>query len=263
MGLVVPNSTYAPQSVPYGLRSSSGHTFETQARCVTLKNMKHIRPHQFFGLYEAPTAERMVQVPLPNRPGLGGLTLLETFIVLAAAKSISAKRIFEFGTFLGRTTLALATNMPEDTHIFTLDLDERQALEIEHNPLEAPITAIHLTALSTLDFDGSEFRHKITTLFGDSTKFDYSPWSRSIDLVFIDGGHEVPTVSSDTKNAIAMMSDKNPSCVLWHDYGNPDYPSFKDYLDNLSETIDIFHIEGTWLCAHFKGLDVAARLFRG
>ncbi len=222
--------------------------------------MHHIRPYRFFSLYEAPLAERIVNVPIPNRPGLGGLTLLETFLVLSAVRAIAAKRIFEFGTFLGRTTLALASNTPEDAQIFTLDLDDQTMKGLHQIPEEAPITAIHLASLANLDFSNSEARKKITTLFGDSTTFDFAVWANSIDFVFIDGGHEYATVCSDTENALNLLKPNSPACVMWHDYGNPDCAGLKGYLDKVGEEIEVFHIEGSWLCAHFRCFDTASAL---
>ena len=64
---------------------------------------------------------------------------------------------------------------------------------------------------------------KIKILTANSLQFDFSPWKESINLAFIDGGHDVDTASSDTQNALMMLSrTKRPPrhAGKWsHEYG--------------------------------------------
>jgi predicted O-methyltransferase YrrM len=76
--------------------------------------MNHIRPYRFLGLFNAPISERIAHVPNPNRLGSGGISLLEASLLVAAVRIVDARRMFEFGTFLGNTTLLLATISPDD-----------------------------------------------------------------------------------------------------------------------------------------------------
>jgi hypothetical protein len=55
------------------------------------------------------------------------------------------------------------------------------------------LTSIHF-ATRTLDFMGSRVANKVKILTGNSVTFDFSPWKDSIDIVFIDGGHDLATV---------------------------------------------------------------------
>lgn len=214
--------------------------------------MHHIRPYKIFTLIEAPPPERIVQAALPCRPAAGGVSLLEMFLIIAASQVVGAKRVFEFGTFLGSTTLNLALNIPEDGAVFTLDLDERHAREAKQDAADAPLTEIHLASRSSLDFVGSPVEQKIKTITGDSTTFDFSNWEGSVELAFIDGGHDSVTVKSDSKNALRMACKNKPSCVLWHDYGNPDYSGLTFYLDELSQQLQLAHIGDTMLCVWFN-----------
>ena len=224
--------------------------------------MNHIRPYKVFSLVDAGHSDRILRIPIPVRRGLGGISLLETFLAIAAAKVMEATRIFEFGTFRGSTTLNLALNVPDDAQIFTLDLDATHARAAEQDPADAPLTRMHIEAENALDFSESSVSSKITMLKGDSTKFDFGPWADSIDLVFIDGGHDIVTVKSDTESALRMVSKDRPACILWHDYRNSDYSALTDYLDDLSQRLDIFHVEDTMLCVWFNNScgDVPARL---
>jgi hypothetical protein len=213
--------------------------------------MIHIRPYKIFGLVEASPAERIVQLQLPPRRGEGGLTLLEACIVIAATKAVKARRAFEFGTFLGSTTLNLAINIPENGEVFTLDLDEASLAELSQHPEDAALTQTHFSA-RTLDFMGSRAAHKVRALTGNSITFDFSPWKDSVDLVFIDGGHDLATVKADTEHAMEIAAKNTPSCILWHDYNNGDYPELSIYLEGLSNSTTIFHVEDTMICLWFN-----------
>ncbi len=102
------------------------------------------------------------------------------------------------------------------------------------------------------------------TLTGDSKRFDFSPWRACVDLIFIDGGHDFATVKSDTENAFELIRTDRRSCILWHDYGNPEYSALTDYLDELSQRLEIFHIEDTMLCAWFNNvsLDISSDILK-
>jgi hypothetical protein len=222
--------------------------------------MHRIRPYKIFRQIDPPDlVDRIARVPIPVRRGTGGVSLLETFLILASGKIVHAKRIFEFGTFLGSTTLNLALNSPENAEIFTLDFGKGQTAPAQQHAADAPLTEMHLAAGGKFDFSESPVRSKITTLTGDSTTFDFSPWKGSIDLVFIDGGHDLATVRSDTANALQMVRMDGPSCVLWHDYRNPEYPELTQFLDELSQRLDIFHIEDTMLSVRFSNPEVTLR----
>lgn len=104
----------------------------------------------------------------------------------------------------------------------------------------------------TLDFTGSRAANKVKALTGNSITFDFSRWKDSIDLVFIDGGHDLATVKADTEHAMQIVAKSTPSCILWHDYNNKDYPELSTYLDGLSATMPIFHVEDTMICLWFN-----------
>jgi hypothetical protein len=212
----------------------------------------HIRPYRIFTLVDAPPSDRAAKVQIPPRRAAGGVTLLETFVMAASLRIVAAARVFEFGTFFGSTTLNLALNIPDNGEVFTLDLGEDGASDAEQDPADVQFTRTHLESRNNLDFKGSAVSGKITMLTGDSTKFDFTRWVDSIDLVFIDGGHDLATVKSDTENALRIARKDLPSCILWHDYQNADYPDLASYLEKLSQRMEIFHIGDTMLCVWFN-----------
>ena len=219
--------------------------------------LKHIRPYKVFTLVDTPPSERIAHFQIPPRRGAGGISMLETALLIAIAQAVAAKRVFEFGTFLGSTTLNLALNIAADGRIFTLDLDDRSARSLNQHPADAPLTKTHL--VSRPDFEGSQVASKITQLRGNSLEFDFSRWAGSIDLVFVDGGHDLETVTADTEAAFRLVARDRPSCVLWHDYGNADYPELTAYLEQVAATRQLFHVEDTMLCAWFDD-GIAARI---
>jgi hypothetical protein len=214
--------------------------------------MRHIRPYKIFSLLDAPASQRTVNISLPSRHGVGGTSLLETLLIIAACRTVDARRVFEFGTFFGSNTLNMALNTPTDGKVYTLDLDEQRIAEVEQHPADALLTQLHLASQSSLDFAGSPVAGKIEALVGNSTAFDFSQWKDSMDFIFIDGGHDPFTVKSDTENALKMAAKATPSCIMWHDYRNWDYAHLTCYLDELAQERQLFHVGDTMLCAWFN-----------
>ncbi len=212
--------------------------------------MKHVRPYVVFNLLDSVPADRIVDVKVPYRRDLW---LLETFLILTAARLVKAKRLFEFGTFFGSTTLNLALNSPPDAEIFTFDLSPEEAEGLEQDPADAPLTQMHFEK-PAMEYAGVPVASKIKEVAGNSRTFDFSPWKNSIDLVFIDGGHDYGTVSKDTENAFLMVRKDRPSCIFWHDYRNPDCSGNTFFLDELSKKHDLFHVEDTMLCGWFNSI---------
>ena len=142
----------------------------------------------------------------------GDTTVQDITILVLAAQAIDAKRVFEIGTFRGRTSMNLARNLSDDAQIYTLDLsdEEARAMGLTGRLLEGSdmTDVINPEAPSCVLDDTSldpSLRQKITLLRGNSMTFDFSPYRKSIDFVFIDGGHTYEAVDSDTRNALAMV----------------------------------------------------------
>jgi hypothetical protein len=219
--------------------------------------VRHIRPWQLFTTLRADIDERIMQIPVPLHRGVGTVTLLETAVLLCAARIVEAGRIFEFGTFLGSTTLYLALNVPEDGAVFTFDLDAESAVGLQQDAGDVPLTRLYFDQQRP-KFLQSRHGKKVTKLLGESKHFDFSPWYETMDLVFIDGGHDVATAAADTENALKLIRRNKPSAILWHDYRNANYAALTDYLESLGTKLVIYHIEDTMLCVHFS--DPSGRL---
>jgi hypothetical protein len=92
-----------------------------------------VRPKEVFTLVQAPSNVRIVQVKLPDIRA--GIFSVETLLLMAAMKLTPARRIFEFGTLRGSTTLNLALNCAPDGQVFPFDLAP------EEKPLQLPADA--------------------------------------------------------------------------------------------------------------------------
>jgi hypothetical protein len=218
-----------------------------------------IRPHRLFNLVSTPSYEaRLVKIVLPNdRTPL----LLETAILLALGKIIEPRTYFEFGTFLGIQLLNMAANLPQ-CRVYTLDLDEESVKTLIQDESDRPLTVEHLQAKDKLAFVQSSFEEKITYLRGDSNIHDFTSLHGQMDLIYIDGGHDMRTLQSDTENAFRMLSRDHAGCIVWHDYGNGSYPHLKTYLDELSDRYDIFAVQETWLVFFLCNADRVVTLLK-
>lgn len=203
-------------------------------------------------LFEAFPEAQDVSVVLEHKPGGRIVADVKELCYLAIiTRILSPRRVFEIGTYRGRTALNFALNSPDDCEVLTLDL-----------PPDAQATLVHRTdrhvAMSRVNYVGSDFRNhpassKIRQLWGDSTTFDFSPFAGTVDLVFIDGAHHYEAVLSDTQNALKLLSNSGPAAVIWHDFGN-----FGDYFDVVRAVLDsevgpsVFQLEETQLAIYLQ-----------
>lgn len=149
------------------------------------------------------------------RLGENGLyaAMENSFLIMQLVAMLRPKRIFEIGTSQGRGTALMAMNTTDDTRIFTLDLPPEAQVP-------AGATDRHLIELARRElgiaFRDTNWAAKITQLLGDSTRFDYTPYHDSIDMVTVDGSHSYPFVFADSMNAFRMI--RPGGIILWHDY---------------------------------------------
>jgi hypothetical protein len=202
----------------------------------------------------------MVRIVLPEE-----MTpmLLETAVLLALAKLVQPRTFFEFGTLLGVETLNMAANLPLHSQIYTLDLDETSMLDLQQDKNDKSLSEIHMLMRDKLAFLGTRYGSKITRLYGDSNRFDFSPFHGRIDMVYVDGGHDLRTLTSDTTTAYDILSRDHPACIAWHDFGNPRHPAVGPYLSELSATEDLFHVEETMMVFTLAHLPDLVRTLKG
>ena len=147
----------------------------------------------------------------------GGIFPFEMICMNMMAVHFAPERIFEFGTFNGRTTLNLAVNSRPGTRIFTLDLpfDNPPSTKLRQHPWDGKYVEQHGDGRY---FQKERHRKKITRLYGDSATFDYTPFGGTIDFVFVDGSHSYEYVTNDSDKALRLLRG-GKGIILWHDYG--------------------------------------------
>lgn len=170
----------------------------------------------------------------------GSMDFVETYYITLLITELSPKRIFEFGTFLGVTTLQMALNTDEQTKIFTLNLPPEET-ETVHSIGNTDEERFLPNLRPGNRFVNSAEAKKIVQLYGDSATFDYSQYLNDIDFIFIDGSHEYEYVKSDSLNAFNMI--KNGGTIVWHDY--PNAPGVYKFLNEVAPDYRIFHIKET------------------
>jgi predicted O-methyltransferase YrrM len=146
-------------------------------------------------------------------------------------RRLRPRTVFEVGTLNGYTAYHFALNAP-DARVFSLDLPRTAA----------PAPALRTTAMdevhieaslrtSSYCFSGRPEEERIELLFGDSARFDFSPWHGKVDLFFVDGAHSWEYVRSDTQNAFRCV--RPGGVIAWHDYGRVGVNGVSRYLHEL------------------------------
>jgi SAM-dependent methyltransferase len=183
--------------------------------------------------------------PLP-RPG--GVSVEELVILACLVRHLKPKRLVEIGTAEGRTTLNLALHTPADAEIFTFDLPPthlgatvaESGLNYRQMGISEPGCLFRDHPLST----------KIRLVLADSTQFDWTPFERSVDFVFIDGAHDYESVRKDSQNALRIV--RPGGVILWHDYGVADGVTL--CLNEQAKRLPLVWLKGTALaCFVWEG----------
>lgn len=136
----------------------------------------------------------------------------EIMVLSAICAALQPRNVFEFGTFTGASTLAIAANSPSDVKIHTLDIppEDRKSHRTgvgSDIPFEFEIGQA---------FRGTKWESNIQILTADARKLDVSDFKQSMDLVFVDADHTYSFVKNDTEKALQML--KPGGVILWHDY---------------------------------------------
>ena len=214
--------------------------------------MKHIRPHQVLNIPDHLGDEINFFMP----PAYGGSPLvLESIMLIKLLKVVDPDQIFEFGTFTGITTRLLLENISNKSskakRIHTLDLPDTAGITFQGSD--------KIVAEKSIGFDRvykkSKKQNLVNQIFQDSMLFDPSPFKSQIQFIFVDGNHHVDYAKNDTENSFAMLGG-SPACIVWHDYGNPEYPELTSYLEEISTHKPLYHIEETMLAFHPVGFEV-------
>ena len=149
--------------------------------------------------------------------GFGHTTEFELKVISNLVKKLNPRRIFEIGTFQGRTTLNMAINTSPDAEIITLDLPSDGLSSTAMSIEEGEIRYVQKD-VSGERFIGHPMAQKIKQVFGDSATFSFDRYQNSVDLAFIDGSHAYEYVINDSNKILSVM--RTGGLMIWHDYTN-------------------------------------------
>lgn len=177
----------------------------------------------------------------------GNVTLLELAILSSLAASRQPRRVFEIGTFDGRTTINLAANAAPDALVYTLDLPSSGDPALAVHADDRPFIRRSQRGTRGARITSARERERIVMLEGDSATFDYGPYRHAMDMVFVDGAHSYEYVMSDSRVALDLVC--RPGLIVWHDYG--EWEGVTRALNELQATNSNFgglrHVSGTTL----------------
>ncbi len=165
------------------------------------------------------------------------------------ARQFAACRYFEIGSWRGESLANVAAVAGECVSL-TLSPDEMRKMKMT----EQLIAQHH--------FFSRNLRN-VSYIAHNSHTFDFSPYERSFDLVFIDGDHSRQGVTLDTRNALRLLRDDR-SIIVWHDYGQTservDWSVLAAILDGCPRELHryLYHVSHT-LCVIFTRQTLAAR----
>ncbi|OIQ37475.1 MAG: hypothetical protein BM555_00700 [Crocinitomix sp. MedPE-SWsnd] len=175
----------------------------------------------------------------------GNVSEEELRCIAKLVKFHQPKGIFEIGTFDGRTTLNMALNAPE-AKVVTIDLPPEELHSTSFRIKKADHSFIKKD-ISGSRFIGTDTESRITQIYTDSAKFDYSKYASQMDVVFIDGAHTYEYVLSDTANSRKLLRD-GKGLLIWHDYGWREViQALNEYYENDPYFKGLKNIKGTSL----------------
>ena len=179
----------------------------------------------------------------------GNISVFELMMIASLIQTLQPTRLFEIGTFDGRTALNLAANSLPGATVFTLDLPPDSA-----NSTLLPLDRLDANYIANRPngsrFAGTEYEKKIVRLWGDSATFDISPFVGTMDLLFVDGAHSYQYALQDSATALRLLR-KDRGVILWHDYARRCWPGVTQALNELFARGGVYRglrrIEGTSL----------------
>jgi predicted O-methyltransferase YrrM len=182
----------------------------------------------------------------------GNVTDRELVHICRIVRNLEPSKLFEFGTFDGRTTLNLAVNAGKDAVVYTLDLP-RSGIESASKPMHRDEIRYADKATSGGRYRGTDAESRVVQLYGDSGSFDFTAYYGNVDLVFVDASHTFDYVVNDSLLALRMLRPSGGT-IIWHDYSRWDgvtralnqlytkHPSFSDLRQISGTTLAVLRV---------------------
>jgi len=179
---------------------------------------------------------RMVEINISRAKSIKGFMSTKELEWLAKTAQ-TCRIIVEFGSYLGRSTRALADNCINGK-VYAVDPWCGEYFKAD----DSPIALFHKSNYQ--DFVENMRDHiesgKVLVFMDYSHKFPYLPnWA---DLTFIDGDHRYPCVIEDISHALVMT--KKLGIISGHDYNHPEWPGVKQAVDEVFDEVNL--IDSIW-----------------
>lgn len=171
----------------------------------------------------------------------------ELVCLAALVKVANATNVFEIGTYDGRSSRAMAMNLPEHGRLVTLNLPPGQ--EANASGERTADSELNVKVASGQRFLRTPEAERIEQVFGDSATFDFRFYEGTMDVVFIDGSHTQSYAENDTEVARRLIKPSG-GWIVWHDatlYGVAPY--LKRQIRQLGWPLRL--IDGTTLMVGF------------
>lgn len=222
------------------------------------RTLTHIRPYQLLGIEDGFEDQEEIKFFMPPAQGAGSLSTLESVVLIKLLRCVKPDYLFEFGTYKGYTTRLLLENLPASEaggeRIYTLDLPE-----LDDITFQGTDKALAQEALGFVrKYVACERADLVKQVLQDSMTLDAQLYAQQFQYIFVDANHELSYVCKDTENAFKMLAE-GPACIIWHDYGNAQFPELTQYLDELGREIQLYHVENTMIVFHLVGKQVLPR----
>lgn len=169
----------------------------------------------------------------------GGSLPVDIALLKALARKYQVHDYFEIGTWRGESAANVSSVVKQCITLCLPDETLRQMNKADDY-------------IKSHGFFSKDIEN-ITHLRGDSQTFDFSPYYKKFDMVFVDGDHHYESIKKDTETAFKLL--KNDSAlIIWHDYGaTPECIRWDVMLGILDgcpreKKKNIYHI-GNTLCA--------------
>lgn len=192
-------------------------------------------------------------IKLENFLGHWGNVCIESLCKISLIiKYFKPLNLFEFGTYNGMTTLQMAINSPPNAKVCTLDLPLNAKTKYNLNILDQTCNSLFDGKFNTTTgsyFQGTNYEDKIIQILHDSATFDFSPYHKNMDFIFIDAAHDYENKACDTNNALDMLTDDG--IIVWDNYCDVLHPDTTKYLAELADEIPLSQLKGTPLVIHW------------
>lgn len=188
---------------------------------------------------------------------IGSVTMLEASLLVAMIKLTQPSVVLEFGTFMGYSTRIFAENVKQSTRVVSVDLESSAEGLLEDELLSQVMVDGSVNdkyLISQQAVSGTPYLQalcasaaSVELLKTDSKTLSLEAQNlqRTSSLVFVDGGHDFETATSDSLKA--LESAKPSGLVVWHDFGSELHPDVSRAVETVAAEYPVYSIASTML----------------